>query len=170
MLVVRSIIGRAEEPRFAQRRVERVAVSSGDASKPRLRTTTDAGSDVAIDLPRGSYLEDGAVLADDGDRIVVVVRALEQALLIRLSPDLDAAELVLQAALIGHAFGNQHVPLEVVDGEVRVPITTSRDIAAATVERLRLRDTDVSFGCVPLAANRPLGSQHSHHGPDAVQT
>jgi urease accessory protein len=165
VLLVQSILGRGDEPRFAGRRVERLMVTSGDASKRRLRGRTDAGSDVALDLPRGSYLEDGAVLVDDGERIVVAERALEDALIIRLLPSLDHPELVRQAALTGHAFGNQHVPVEVVDGEIRVPITTSREIAAATVERLELESAELSFAYVPFGRRRPLALGHAHHAP-----
>jgi urease accessory protein len=166
MLLATSILGRADEARLASRRVERLMLTSADASKRRLRGRTDAGSDIAIDLPRGTYVEDGAVLIDDGDRIVVAVRKPEEGAVIRLASSLEHGELVRQATLIGHAFGNQHVPIEVVDGEVRVPITTSREIAAATLERLELGDATVTFGLVAFGRQRPLAAQQSshHHG------
>ena len=138
-------------------------MTSADASKKRLRGRTDAGSDVAIDLPRGTYVEDGAVLVDDGERIVVAVRRPEDAAVIRLATSLERGELVRQAALIGHAFGNQHVPIEAVDGEVRVQITTSREIAAATLERLELEGATVTFGLVAFGRQRPLDAQQSSH-------
>jgi len=168
MLHVTSIVGRADEDRFAARRIERLPLTSGDASKRRLRARTDAGSDVAIDLPRGTYVEDGAVLVDDGERIVVAVRKPEEGALIRFAPSLGYGELVRQAALIGHAFGNQHVPIEVVDGEVRIPITTSREIAAATLERLELDGATITFASVVFGLSRPLAAQYSshHHGSD----
>lgn len=161
-----AVLGLAHEQRFAGKRVERVAITSADATKRRLRCRTDAGSDVVIDVPRGTYLEDGAVLVDDGERVVVVAREPEDALVIRLSPTLDHAEVVRQAALVGHAFGNQHVPVDVVEGDLLVPITTSRAIAAATLERLELPGVEYSFDLVALARSRPLAPQHSHqHGP-----
>jgi urease accessory protein len=168
MLHVTSILGRADEARFSARRVERLMLTSGDASKRRLRRQTDAGSNVAIDLPRGTYVEDGAVLVDDGERIVVAVRQPEDGALIRLAVSLDHEELVRQAAIIGHAFGNQHVPIEVVDGEVRIPITTSREIAAATLERLELDGATITFASVVFGLSRPLAAQYSshHHGSD----
>jgi urease accessory protein len=160
-----AVLGLAHEQRFAGKRVERVAITSADATKRRLRCRTDAGSDVVIDVPRGTYLEDGAVLIDEGERVVVVVREPEDALVIRLARTLDNAELVRQAVLIGHAFGNQHVPVDVVEGDVLVPITTSRAIAASTVERLKLPSVEYSFGVVALARSQPLVPQHSHqHG------
>lgn len=164
MLLVTSILGRVDDPRFALRTVERLQMTSADASKRRLRGRTDAGSDVAIDLPRGAYVEDGAVLFDDGERIVVAVRKPEEAAVIRLAASLEHAELVRQAALIGHAFGNQHVPIEVVDGEVRVPITTSQDVAATTFERLDLDGAAITFAAVAFGRTRPPTTQHSSRG------
>ena len=164
MLLVQAILGHSDEPRFAGRRVERLFVTSAAAAKRRFRARTEAGSDVALDLPRGSYLEDGAVLVDDGERIVIATREPEEALVIRLSSTLEPGELVRQAALIGHAFGNQHVPLEVSEGEIRVPITTSREIAAATAKRLELPDVHLSFARVELGRRRPFAAAHDHHG------
>jgi urease accessory protein len=165
VLLVRTILGTSAEARFAGRRIERLPLTSVDASKRRFRCSTESGTEIALDLTRGSYLEDGAVLFDDGERIVVVERKPEEALIVRLSPALDHAELVRQAASLGHAFGNQHVPLELVDGEIRVPITTSREIAAATARGLQLEAAEISFGLVPFGRKRPLGTTaHTHHG------
>lgn len=166
MLLVQTILGRSDETRFAGRRVDRLGITSGDASKRRFRTRTDLGIDVALDLPRGSYLSDGAVLFDDGDRIVVVERQPEDALIIRLSPSLQHEELVRQAAAVGHAFGNQHVPLEITGGEICVPITTSREIAAGTAERLGLEGAEISFGLVPFGLRQPLAAAHPHPAED----
>jgi urease accessory protein len=165
VLLVRTILGSSDEARFVGRRIERLSLTSVDASKRRFRSRTESGTDVAVDLARGSYLEDGAVLFDDGERIVVVEREPEDALIIRLSRALEYAELVRQAASIGHAFGNQHVPLELVDGEIHVPITTSREVAAATARGLHLEGADISFGPVPFGRKRPLNAiAHGHHG------
>jgi len=164
VLLVREILGDASEPRFAGRRVERLLVGSHDAAKRRLRGTTDADTDVAVDLERGSHLRHGAVLADDGSRIVVVERRLEEAMVVQLSPGLEPGELLAQAVLLGHAFGNQHVPVEVEDGEVRVPITTSRELAAETVRGLGLHGAEVTFGPVRLGCERPLSAPAHRHG------
>ena len=162
MLFIQTILGRADDARYAGRRVERLLVSSSAAGKRRFRARTEAGTDLALDLPRGSYLEHGAVLFDDGERIVVAEREPEDALVIRLSSALGRAELVREAALIGHAFGNQHAPLEVAEGEIRVPITTSREIAAATAERLALEGAEMSFELVAFARTRSVVAGHGH--------
>ncbi len=166
MLLAREILGNAAEPRFAARRRETVVVGSSDASKRRLRLTTDAGTDVAVDLPRGGYLAEGAVLADDGDRIVVVERAEEPSLVVRFSPELSPEALIRAATRIGHAFGNQHVPVDVDGGEIRVPITTSPELAERTVRALGLDGVDLHVAPVRLGRHGPLGDPGHRHGHD----
>jgi urease accessory protein len=162
---VTGLLGRVEEPRFAGRRVVTVPVAWDEAARRRLRRSADDGSDVAIDLDPGGYLADGTVLDDDGERVVVVARPRERALVIRFDPRLAPERLVSQAVAVGHAFGNQHVPLDLEDGEVRVPLTTSEAIARATVEALSLEGAVVSVGEVALGRFRPLsgGRGHAHH-------
>ena len=88
--------------------------------------------------PSGDYLADGAVLFDDGEMVLAIARRSEPALLVRLDAGLSPERLLEQAIRLGHAFGNQHVPVDVEDGVVRVPLTTSEAIARATVEALGL--------------------------------
>jgi urease accessory protein len=156
------ILGDAGDPRFAGRRVERLAVSSGDAAKRRLRAVSEAGTDVAVDLPRGSYLYHGAVLADDGERVIAVERAPEEAIVVRLDAALAPAELIACAAGLGHAFGNQHVPVEIEGGEIRAPVTTSREVAEQTVRSLGLQGIEIEFRLVRLGSSKPLVVSHAH--------
>jgi urease accessory protein UreF/urease accessory protein UreE len=164
MLVVRSILGRREEPRFAGRRVERLPVAWHEASKRRLRRITDAGTDVAVDLPRGTFLPDGAVLADDGRRVIAAERRPEPALVLRFDPDAPPHVVAEQALRLGHAFGNQHVPVEVDGAEARVPLTTSERVARATVEALELDSLRVEVASVALGRDAPLAVGHAHAG------
>jgi urease accessory protein len=168
ILHVTEILGDSREACYAGRRRETVTVGSADAAKRRLRLRTDAGTDVGVDLPRGSYLREGAVLADDGSRIVVVERALEQALVIRLPSGLAREALIGAAARIGHAFGNQHTPMDVDGEEIRVPITTSAELAEQTVRGLELGPgielavEDVRLGCHGPLTTPAHGHGHGH--------
>jgi urease accessory protein len=103
------------------------------------------------------------VLADDGDRIVVVERTPEEALIVRLSQGLERDALVAQAVRLGHAFGNQHVAVEAANGEIRVPITTSREVAAATVRSLGLDGAEIDFALVQLGLDHPLAAPAHRH-------
>jgi urease accessory protein len=170
MELVREILGSAEESRFGGRRVEPLLVDWAEASKGRLRRTAEDGTDVAIDLPRGSYLADGAVLADDGERIVVVRRRAERALVVHLDAAAGQEALVRAAVLLGHALGNQHVPVEIDGLELRVPLTTSEAVALATVDRLELSAARTEITEVAIGADRPLAAGHAHGGGDARGT
>jgi urease accessory protein len=158
MVVARSIIGDVDDQRFAGKRVERLPVDAWSAAKRRLRGRTEGGIDVAVDLDRGVYLRHGAVLSDEGDYVIAVDRTAEDALVVRLTADSCEAR-ILAAARIAYAFGNQHVPVEVGDHELRVPITTSAEVAMATAaheapEGVELRVESVRLGCTePLFAS-----------------
>lgn len=167
MVRVGRIIGRMDEPRFAGRRVERLPIAYDEASKRRVRRSTDAGTDVAVDMPRGAYLAEGVVVHDDGERIVVVERRREHALVVRFADDLPTDALVRAAAKVGHAFGNQHAPLETLGREVRIPLTTSEQVARSTVEALGLDGVAVGVASVKLGCERPLSAGHGHGQPPA---
>jgi len=156
VLPVSEILGDQTEPQFKGRFIERLRLDSMEATKRILRRNTDAGTDVAISLPRGSYLADGAVLADDGVRIVVIERAPEPALVVSFALELDRARVIEAATRIGHAFGNQHVPVEIVGHEVCVPITTSAELARRTVDLLDLPGVYAELAEIPLGRRRRL--------------
>ena len=161
---VTQLRGDAGQAEFAGRRRVDVPVAWDEASRRRLRRTAADGTDVAIDLGPDSYLADGAVLDDDGERLLVVTRSPEPTLLIRFDLSLPGAQLVQQATAIGHAFGNQHVPVDVAEGEVRVPLTTSERVARATVEALGLDGVTMAVSAVALGATAPLSVGHAHRG------
>jgi urease accessory protein len=156
-----AILGHRDDERFAGRSVDELPVSWAEAGRHRLRRSTAAGLDVAVDLPRGSFLADGAVLDDDAGTIVVVVRAAEPALVIELAAVHDP---IRAAALIGHAFGNQHVPVDVEGTTIRVPLTTSEQVARATLDALQLGHLRVSVEPVALGRRAPLHASGHAHG------
>ncbi|HDP88727.1 MAG TPA: urease accessory protein UreE [Thioalkalivibrio sp.] len=80
--------------------------------KSRFRATLDDGTEVAVQLPRGTLLRGGDVLrAEDGR--VVTVRAADEAVSTVAAED---ARLLARAA---YHLGNRHMPLEVGDGWLR---------------------------------------------------
>ena len=109
MITITAIVGTASDPSLADRlhhlehddRVEILVIGEEDASRRRLRGTTDKGTDVAIALERGDELVDGAVLLLDDTRAIVLRKAEQRWL--RITPrDADAA---LEA---GYCAGNHH--------------------------------------------------------------
>jgi urease accessory protein len=162
-LLVRELLGDSSEARFAGRRRDPIAVSSEDARRRRLRALTEGGTDVALDLPRGSFLAHHSVLHDDGERIVVVERAPEPALVVRLDDSLPPEALVEQAALIAHWAGNQHLLVESRGHEIRVRISTTPELMLASARALDLPGVDVSIAEIPFALGRaPAVAGHSH--------
>lgn len=156
------VLGHRDDPEFAGRGRDPVAVAWDEASKPRLRRTSALGRDVLVDVGRGHYLADGDVLADDGSTVLVVERPAERALVVRLDPGCPLEQLVHDAVRIGHAFGNQHVPIEPDGTTVLVPLTTSEDVARSTVESLGLSTARVTVAEVRLGCRAPLRHVHRH--------
>ena len=164
MIIARNIIGKVGNPIFADRKVDWIDVPSFEATKRIMRCKTELGTEIAIELPRGSYLSDGAVIADTGDVIIVIRRQPEDALVIRFDRTADPEILVEDVAKVGHAFGNQHLPMEVDGLEIRVPITTSQSVMEHTLEHIGLRVAEASFKKVKFALEEGFqgGSHHGH--------
>ncbi len=161
-LLIRAIVGNADEERFASRRRDVLAVGSEEAMRRRLRGVTADGTGVALDLPRGSFLPGGAVIHDDGERIIVIERSPEPALVVVLADSLPPAELLEQAVSVGHWAGNQHLLVETVGREIRVRIATTPELMRRGAEALALDGADISLSSLPFARERPPARPHGH--------
>jgi urease accessory protein len=162
-LLVRELVGDAHEPHFAGRRRDPLAVSSEDARRRRLRGDTAEGTDVALDLPRGTFIRHDAVLHDDGERIIVAERSPEPALVVRLDAALPAETLVEQAALVAHWAGNQHLLVEPAGHELRIRIATTPELMLAAARDLDLPGAEWLVADVPFARDHaPTSTGHSH--------
>jgi len=154
MLHVKGIVGHRDEAPFRDAQVECVEVAWDEATKRRLRRVTDRGTDVAIDLPPGSFLADGAVLHAEEALVVVVVRPRQPAVVVHFSPGERAEDVAGDAFRLGHSLGNQHVPADVEKMRVAIPITTSAAILRDSIERLDLRTAHIEVAEVPLWRDR----------------
>ena len=109
MLYLGGVIGQSTDPDISERLhdlghrggLEHIEIAERDATRRRLRVTTDKGTDCAIALPRDQRLKDGDVLLLEGERAVVVRVGAQRWL--RLSPR-DAAV----ALRLGYHAGNMH--------------------------------------------------------------
>lgn len=163
MTIVEALLGHVDDPAYAGRPTDVVLLDSAESGKRRLRRRSAAGRDIALDLPRGTFVAAGAVLADLGDEVLVAERRPERALVASLAPGLGPEAAFRQALALGHALGNQHVPIEVRGGELRIPVTTSEDVLLAAVTRLGLDGLELRWADVPLAEREPLaGHGHGH--------
>lgn len=132
MLAIDTIVGNVDDdPELARRRddhatagtLERVEIDSEERFKSRLRTTTDADTDVGIVVDRPE-LRDGDVLAAGDDRMIVVRFADREAFVIEL-PDDTTLETALE---LGHRVGNQHWDLSIEGTTAYVPLDADRRI------------------------------------------
>lgn len=161
-LLVREILGHGDDPRFVGRRRELLGVRSAEAHRRRLRRATGEGTSVAIDLPRGSFLRQSAVLYDDGERIIVVERSPEPALVVRLEASLPCQLLLEQASRIGHWAGNQHLLLESAGYTIRVRIATTPELMLQSAKALDLQGARLSVAEVPFALDNAPAHDHGH--------
>lgn len=161
-VLVEKILGRDDDPRFAGRARDFLEVRSEDARRRRLRRATGGGTDVAIDLPRGSFLRHHAVLHDDGRRIIVVERTPEAAVVIQLAQGLPAELLVEQAARVGHWAGNQHLLMEAAGHELRVRVATTAELMLRSAQALALDGARIAVAEVRFALDQPPPEAHGH--------
>ncbi len=84
-----------------------------DRTRSRYRFVTDQGEEISLQLPRGTVLRDGDILADDQHQPLVKVLAKpEPVVTVTAHHALD----LLRAA---YHLGNRHIALEVTEGYLR---------------------------------------------------
>ncbi|MER9127708.1 hypothetical protein NKH81_32375 [Mesorhizobium sp. M0959] len=163
MLISNGIVGVVDAVQRCAGTLDFIDVPWAEAGKRRLRRRTKAGLDFAVSMEHSQYLFHGAVLFDNEDHTVVVCRPEELALIVDLSQTSSVPDIVRQAALIGHAFGNQHVPVEVDGCSILVPMLSSEDLMTKTVRDLKLGELSLRFDFVRLGASCPLlMTGHAH--------
>lgn len=161
-LLIREILGQTDDADFVGRRCDPFAVASEAARRRRQRGVTAGGTGVALDLPRGSFLHERAVLHDDGETIIVIERAREPALVVRLDPALPRELALEQAARVGHWAGNQHLLVETAGTEIRVRMATTPELMLRAARALDLRGAEISVASVPFARDQPPSLAHAH--------
>ena len=121
----------------------------------RQRVTLDSGEDVALLLPRGTILSDGALLRGDDGRLVVVRAAKE-----RVSR-VQSTDLLLLTRVTYH-LGNRHVPLEIRSGVVSYAHDHVLD------ELVRHLGLAPEFEVAPFEPEQGAYAEGSHHGSDSA--
>ncbi|MDX2356081.1 urease accessory protein UreE [Dietzia sp. PP-33] len=154
-----TVLGDITDPEYAQRSVDTVLVPWGDARKHRQVLTSLAGRRLTLNLPRSTFLADGAVIADDGTTVVAVTRPAEDAVVVEFADNVGV-DAVRRALVFGYILGNQHAPLEVSADEVRTPLMTSADTAEQMLRDLHLHGRVDS---VALAAHGWTNTSADHH-------
>ncbi|AQL43753.1 hypothetical protein BV210_14025 [Halorientalis sp. IM1011] len=128
MLVSESILGNVDDDADLRRSVEsrhdsaveRVVLDERERRRSRIRTTTDAGTEIGIVVEDERGLRPGDVLVDDDERVVLVEFADREALVVGFAAG-DAAAMA-RATELGHAVGNRHRDLAVRGDEVLIAL------------------------------------------------
>lgn len=156
MLHLNEIVGYLDDPSIERRvhalehagALETVQVGTDDLARRRLRLRGDHGSDVAIALPRGVELRDGAVLYLDEQRAIVLRTRPREWLRLRARD----AESALQ---LGFLAGHLHWRVE-FDGEC-LCVALDGD-ASACLARIEAR---LAPGAVEVLDGLPAGHAHA---------
>ncbi|MDX5333296.1 MAG: urease accessory protein UreE [Gammaproteobacteria bacterium] len=123
--------------------------------KSRFRATLDDGSEVAVQLPRGTVLRGGDVLRAVDGRLVGVCAAAEAVSTVAA----DDARLLARAA---YHLGNRHMPLQVGDGWLRYQHDHVLDDMVAALG-LVVRFEQAPFEPEAGAYAGGHGHHHGHH-------
>src|SRR3989442_13451044 len=120
-------LGRRFHDLLSKDRADRIRLPRRDAAKNRLRVTSQRGTDVLIDVPRGTTLKHGDVLLLGEDEILTVEGLPEETMIVTLSPHEDWRERVETAARIGYMLGIKHIPLLPEGNETVIAIEGSKE-------------------------------------------
>lgn len=137
VLVVKSVLGNIFRDGRLARKYQRLKVanmcesldlSRSEMERPRLKRRTDKGTDMGILLEPGSKIENGDVLWDRKDRIIVANQRAEKVLSFSIRE--PKRERVIElSALIGHAIGNRHRPIAISDdGKISFPVMAESEV------------------------------------------
>lgn len=157
-----AIIGDITDGVYTGRRRHHVDIGWGDATKHRQVVTADSGIDVHITLPRGTFLRAGAVIADDGDDVVVVRRPAEKAVAVRFADNCDAAG-ARRMMLLGYLLGNQHAPVDVTEDRVAAPLFTSVHAAQELLAELGVVGEVSELALAVSGWSRTSSDSHAGH-------
>lgn len=158
-ITVTTLIGKLGDPNVHDRELVYVDVGWGDARKHRQVLTASDGRGVHLRLPRGAFLDDGAILHDDGETVIVVRRLAEPAITVDFG-DNAGADGARRMLLLGYLLGNQHAPLDVNHDRVATPLMTSSEAAQSVLGSLHIEGR---VAPTPLATKGWSNTSADHH-------
>lgn len=182
MLVADTVLGNVEDDddwarkyeARPQSEVERVVLDDRERRRARVRTTTDAGTDIGIVVDSDHDLSPGDVLVDD-DRMVIVSFEDRDALVVSFEDTDPSTAMLVESAEFGYHVGNRHWDLAVRDAEILVALGADserkiREITAALPSAARTRremvDPTLFDGRPGPDAGDDTTDGHSH-GPES---
>lgn len=175
MLVVHKILGNIGSDEGLRGRfeelekkglAEHIEFSPQEATKGRIRKTTDRGTELGIALERGKGIREGDVLSLDERRIIVARLKTLEALVITVRPAGPLHEVIETAVRLGHILGNQHWPMTFKEGVIVVPVTVDKKVMETVLKTYDLKGISYTFQGVEVEALAPSEVHpHDHLGP-----
>ncbi len=134
MLVAETVLGNVDDEPLATRyenrpetEIERVVLDERERRRARIRTTTDAGTDLGIVVDGDRRLTPGDVLVEDDERMVIVTFEDRDALVVSFERGEFSTDALVHLAQLGYQVGNRHWDLAVRDDEILVALGTDRE-------------------------------------------
>ncbi len=153
MGVITEVLGTLDDLEDRVRSEDPLLLTSEQRASPHMVGRTEGGRSLRISLPRGDELNDGDVLAVDGD-VAVVVRAAPEALYVIRPKDPVAW------GVAGFQIGNLHRPVRFTEDAM---LTPADPMVADLLERLGI---EYEKRTIPFIGKR-YGSHSGHHHHDA---
>ncbi len=147
--VVTEVLGTEDDFKERVKGFDRLLLTSEERSSPHMVGHTEGGRAMRLSLPRGTELNDGDVLALDGDVAIVVTAAPED--LFVVTPK-DA----LEWGVIGYQLGNLHRPVRFTKDTM---LTPADPMVADVLNRLKI---PYAKRLTPFVGRR-YGSHTGHH-------
>lgn len=113
-MIIEKIVGRIEDFKTEDLRMDRVLLDHYDMSKPHQRLMSESGEKLAVSLPHGEHLFCGAVLYKDEEKIIVVDMLPEDVLEIHPEGNLQWAKTAFN-------IGNMHHPAYLHEDCIVIP-------------------------------------------------
>lgn len=149
MSVITSSLGSVSELRQSFKQEDPLPLTAEERSSPHLLARSQAGRELRISFPRESELNDGDVLAIEGD-VAVVVRAAAETLYV-VSP-----KTAFDWGVAGFQLGNLHRPVRFSEAAM---LTPADPMVADILQRL---DIAYEEKFIPFTGKR-YGSFVGHH-------
>lgn len=173
MSVVERIVGHIDAIAPRPAKCDRVPLTSEERASAHMVAYSEAGRAVRISLPRGTELNDGDVLAIEGDTALVVAAADEDLFFVRPK---DAYE----ASVAGYQLGNLHRPVRFTHEALLTPadpmVADLLDRLGIAIERRRAPFVGQRYGAYAAHHHdhdhdhdHDRGHGHQHH-PHEDQT
>ena len=153
MRIIDSILGNTSDAQWQERaktaQIDYLALNQWDAQKNRLRRTSENGDDIAVSLPRNTFLKNGDVLFyDEGSKHMLVAKIkLRDVLIIEIQELMkkEKEDLIRLCFELGHALGNQHWPSVVRDHKIIVPLTVDKKVMMSVMRTHAFADITYDF-------------------------